>query len=218
MEINDIPAPGRLTRREEDLRKAFLASVHLIPGGEKIKSCIQCGTCTASCPVSYAMDITPREMIALFRAGDIDSIIRSRTIWICASCYACQTRCPSSIKVTDIAYTLKRMAMNRKVYNRSFPVYALSDSFIRIIKASGRLNEMRLMLRFTMRRGFWKGIPQIPLGIAMSRKRRLDLRSHRIKDLRGLNRIIEKAESLDMPLELAGRTYLKDAVGYKAIG
>lgn len=163
------------------------------------------------------MDIMPRELIALFRAGDIDSIIRSRTIWLCASCYACQTRCPASIKVTDIAYTLKRMAMNRGVYNKTFPVHALSDSFISLIKSSGRLNELHLMVRLTLRRGFWKGFGHIPLGLTMTRKGRLAVRSRKIKDVRGLRRIIQKAEKLDMPVEIAARSYIKEAVGYKAI-
>jgi heterodisulfide reductase subunit C len=86
--------PGQLGKKEQKLRSFFLQQVSNIPGGESIKKCIQCGCCTGSCPVSYMMDITPREVIALFRAGDIESILSSRTIWICASCYACTVRWP----------------------------------------------------------------------------------------------------------------------------
>src|SRR5512136_2786991 len=86
--------PGLMTRSEAELRQMFLKQVEVIPGGERIKRCIQCGTCTGSCPVSHAMDISPRQIIALFRAGEIETIMKSRSIWICASCYACTTRCP----------------------------------------------------------------------------------------------------------------------------
>ncbi|MCD4769494.1 MAG: 4Fe-4S dicluster domain-containing protein, partial [Bacteroidales bacterium] len=126
MKIKDIKSPGKLSKKEEDLRQSFFKQLEIIPDGEKVKSCIQCGTCTGSCPVAYAMDISPRELIALFRAGDIEAILNSKTIWICASCYSCQSRCPSLIKVTEIIYALKRLAMEKKIYPPNFPVYSLS--------------------------------------------------------------------------------------------
>jgi heterodisulfide reductase subunit C len=218
MRIEDIQIPGKLGAKEENLRKAFLNSVGLIPGGEKIKECIQCGTCTASCPLSYTMDVMPRELIALFRAGDLDSIIKSRSIWVCASCYACQTRCPAQIKITDIIYTLKRMAMNRKVYNKRFPVHSLSDSFIKTMKSFGRLNEPRLMFYFFLKRGFLTGLSSIPLGLKMLKKGRLDYKAKKIQDISGFRKILDKAQEMDMPLEIAAKSYIKDAVGYKALG
>jgi heterodisulfide reductase subunit C len=218
MRIDEIQIPGKLSKKEADLRTAFLNSVHLIPGGEKIKSCLQCGTCTGSCPLSYLMDITPRELIAMFRAGDINSIMKSRTIWVCTSCYSCQTRCPASIKVTDIIYSLKRMAMNRKVYPKKFPVHSLSDSFIKSMKSFGRLNEPRLMLYYFLKTGFWKAFSFIPLGLKMAGKGRLEYKPSKIKDLKGLEKIINKAQEIDMPLEIAAQSYIQGAVGYKAVG
>lgn len=218
MRIDEIQIPGTLSTKEADLRKAFLNSVHLIPGGDKINGCIQCGTCTGSCPLSYLMDITPRELIALFRAGAIDSIIKSRTIWVCASCYSCQSRCPASIKVTDIIYSLKRMAMNRKVYPKKFPVHSLSDSFIKSMKSFGRLNEPRLMLYYFIKTGIWKSFSFIPLGLKMAGKGRLEFKASKIKDISSFKKIIKKAQEMDMPLEIAAQSYIKGAVGYKAVG
>jgi heterodisulfide reductase subunit C len=59
------------------------------------------------------MDISPRQLIALFRAGELETIMKSRSIWLCASCYACTTRCPSGIKITDVIYALKRTVMEK---------------------------------------------------------------------------------------------------------
>ena len=78
--VKKIHIPGTLGKKEKKLRDSFLLQVNNIPGGESLKKCIQCGTCTGACPVSYMKDITPREVIALFRAGDIESILSSRTI------------------------------------------------------------------------------------------------------------------------------------------
>ena len=76
---NNNSLPGVMTKEEAELRQIFLDQVEDIPAGERIKRCIQCGTCTGSCPVSYAMDLSPREVIALFRAGEMERIMKSRT-------------------------------------------------------------------------------------------------------------------------------------------
>ena len=57
------------------VHKQFCEDVLNMPGGEKIKICQQCGTCTGSCPTSYLMDWGPREIIAAFRAGMIDRVV-----------------------------------------------------------------------------------------------------------------------------------------------
>jgi len=126
MEHATIQLPGLMTRTEADLRQIFLRQVETIPAGGRIKRCIQCGTCTGSCPVSYAMDISPRQLIALFRAGELETIMKSRSIWICASCYACTTRCPSGIKITDIIYALKRTVMEKGYESKAPQVQVLA--------------------------------------------------------------------------------------------
>ncbi len=118
MNTEEILLPGQLYQKEQELKQIFLANVQLIPEGERIKQCIQCGTCTGSCPVSYKMEITPRQIISYFRAGEISKILQSNSIWLCISCYSCQTRCPSLIKVTDIIYALKQTALTKNIYSK----------------------------------------------------------------------------------------------------
>ncbi|MEG8946467.1 4Fe-4S dicluster domain-containing protein [Rosettibacter firmus] len=217
MTVESEILPGVHPEKEVLLRNSFLYRTKVIPQGERIKLCIQCGTCTGSCPLSYAMDITPRKLIALFRAGDMESILRSKSIWICASCYTCQTRCPSLIKVTDILYALKRTAMEKKLFNKNIPTYALSYSFMKCIYKYGRLNEAQLILRFYLRTGLWKIINLIPLGIKLITKRRIKLTSEKIKAINDLRKIIKKAETFELPPEKEELAYIPEAVGYKAV-
>ena len=65
----EMEAPGVLPARESELRKAFLEQVDIVPGGERLRKCIQCGTCTASCPNADKMEHTPSQLIAMARAG-----------------------------------------------------------------------------------------------------------------------------------------------------
>jgi heterodisulfide reductase subunit C len=217
MKIEKIKIPGKMSLKEQDLRLSFLRQLEAVPNSEKIKSCIQCGTCTGSCPVSYAMDISPREVIALFRAGDMESLLHSKTIWVCASCYACQTRCPALIKVTDIIYALKRLAMEKNIYPPNFPVYSLSKSFVDIMNSYGRLHEPRLLVYYFMKTNPFKLFGFMPLGLRMAKRKRIGYFPSKIKDIKNFKNIIKKAEHYDMPRAAEDVQYLKNAVGYSAI-
>jgi heterodisulfide reductase subunit C len=182
-----------MSKKENELREAFLNQVDLIPGGEKVKQCIQCGTCTGSCPVSFSMDITPRKVIALFRAGEIESILRSNTIWLCASCYACTVRCPAGIKITDIMYAFKRLAMNRQMNPSHLPALALSSSFVTIVNRFGRNREVNLLLRYGFKTNPLKLISSIPMGWRLRVKGRIPLVSKKINGMKELSGMIKRA-------------------------
>ncbi|MGA9117584.1 MAG: 4Fe-4S dicluster domain-containing protein [Bacteroidota bacterium] len=210
--------PGVMSRKEADLRRIFLEQVEDIPGGEKIKRCIQCGTCTGSCPVSYAMDISPRELIALFRAGEMEHIMKSRTIWICASCYACTTRCPSGIRVTDTIYALKRTAMEKGLDSTAPQVQTLARLFTENLRRYGRLHEGTLIRKYYQRTGVHKLAGLLPLGRKMWKTKRIALRPHKIRDHAALSRIIAKAEEIEMRHETENLGYSPEYVGYRGLG
>ena len=210
--------PGALPASEQALRKKFLEEAELVPGGERISRCLQCGTCTGSCPVSYAMDISPRMVIALFRAGQIEEILRSRTIWICASCYMCTTRCPQDIKITDLLYALKRTAMDTGLYPDRLPIYLLSKNFVRVVNRFGRNHEMLLLLLYYLRRNPLALLRMLPLGIAMWRKGRISLFPTKIKGIQTIRQMLEASKALEFPRKKEEVPYAKDMVGYRAVG
>jgi heterodisulfide reductase subunit C len=219
---NGHRTPGALPQSERVLREAFLGQVDDIPGGEKLRKCIQCGTCTGSCPVSYAMDISPREVIARFRAGDIESLLRSRTIWTCASCYNCTVRCPAEIKITDLLYALKRMSMDQGIHPKRFPVYVFSESFVKMVTKYGRNWEVGMFERYKRRTtfpflGLFTTMRMLPVFLRLWRKGRVGLMPKRIRGIRDLRSIIKKAEQMERPVERIPKRTPTRAVGYEAI-
>lgn len=192
-----LPLPEPVQKREAELRTAFWEQVKGIPHGEKIKECIQCGTCTGACPVSYMMDITPRETVALFRAGRIEDILQSRTIWLCASCYMCRVRCPSGILVTDMLYALKRLAMDKKIYPSNFPVYAMSQAFIDNIYKYGRNFELGLGVKYLLKAAPVKLLSGAGFGLTMMLKGRMSARPKTIKKIHEVRAIIDRANQLE---------------------
>ena len=180
---------------EQAMDLAFLDEIYQLPGGEKIKDCIQCGTCSGSCPVSWAMEETPRQIFAMVRAGMRDKILESLTIWTCASCYQCMHRCPQKIKITDIMYMLKRMAIreNRK---RSKNAAIMSRAFVDIVNKKGRSHETSLMMRIAWGTKDWRFYKLAPVGIGLMTHKRLPIFGKEVRDIDGLRKIIAKANEL----------------------
>jgi len=210
--------PGVMSKTAAELRHIFLEQVQSIPAGERLKRCIQCGTCTGSCPVSYAMDISPRELIALFRSGDMATIMKSRTIWICASCYACTTRCPSGIKITDLMYALKRTAMEKQMKSAAPQVQRLANLFTQNLMKYGRLHEGTLIRKYYMRTNMLKFLDLIPLVRKMWKTKRVALFPKRIHAHESLSRIIRKAQEIDMKHLRELPEYSPEYVGYRGLG
>jgi heterodisulfide reductase subunit C len=217
MTHSTIPLPGIMTHSEAELRQVFLRQVEDIPAGERIKRCIQCGTCTGSCPVSYAMDIPPRQLIALFRAGEMEAIMKSRTIWICASCYACTTRCPSGIKITDIMYALKRTAMEKDQKSNSPQVQVLANLFVDNLRSYGRLHEGTLIRKYYTRTGITRLLGFVPLVMKMYQTKRLALFPKKIRAYQSLSRIVLKAQEIEMRKAPEPLPYSPEYVGYKGL-
>jgi len=180
---------------EATLDHDFLDEIYALPGGHEIKKCIQCGTCSGSCPTSYVMDHAPRKIFSLIRAGFRDEVLGSNTIWFCSSCYTCAVRCPKEIKITDVMYALKRLAVAEGKAKGQKGV-ALSSIFADLVNKYGRNHETELMTRYILKAepfGFAHFIPQ---GWKLFVNKRLPLMPHRIKNINQLRRILRKVDEL----------------------
>ena len=90
---------------EVSFSKSFLESLYHLPDGERIRNCIQCGTCAGICPFGPWLDFTPRKIIAALRMQELEDILDSESFWMCVSCYACSASCPQEIPLTDALMT-----------------------------------------------------------------------------------------------------------------
>lgn len=181
---------------EESMHLDFLEEIYSIPGGEKIKDCIQCGTCSGSCPTSYFMEYTPRKVFAMIRAGMRDEVLSCNTLWLCTSCYSCYVRCPQDIKITDIMYALKRIAIKDGKYPKGSDAQELSKMFTHIVNKYGRNHEMELIRRYFLKTKPFKLLQNIPIGLKLLTHGRLPLLPTKIRNISQLQKIIRKAKSL----------------------
>ena len=106
---------------------AFKDEVAAQPGGENLKRCFACGSCTLSCPVSEVEEsYSPRRIIHMILLGLKEEVLRSKAIWYCLSCYRCQVRCPQEVKYPEIMRVLRKLAVEQGYVQPGF-VQAVQD-------------------------------------------------------------------------------------------
>jgi heterodisulfide reductase subunit C len=167
------------------------------PNGERLVHCLQCGSCGGSCPSSADMEYTPRTLIAMINAGQRDAVLAASTMWACVSCYSCTSRCPQNIPITDIMYTLKRLAIAEHRYHGT-DAPALAKTFTSFVEKFGRSYEAGLATGYHLLKR-WKPIQLMkmgPMGIQIFTKGRMAILPTRIRQIDQLRAIIKKSEEL----------------------
>ena len=183
------------SRFESHLDPEFAEEISAIPGGDKLRECIQCGTCSAVCPLSAYMDYTPRRLIAMTRAGDRDDVLRSFSIWVCASCYACTVECPKQIPITEIMHGLRRMALQEGVYPKRFPTPVMTREFVAMVGKRGRSTESWLAMKMYLRTNPLELLKHAWLGQGLVRRGRMNFGREAIRDRAQLRKLLRAAET-----------------------
>jgi heterodisulfide reductase subunit C len=114
----------------------------------------------------------------LIRLNRAETVLSSRTIWVCAACYACAVRCPREIEITDLMASLRTLAVARGCAPRD---YAFDHAFLDLVRRDGRIFELELLLRYNLLHPL-DLVRQAPEGLAMFRHKKLALLPHRIDD------------------------------------
>ncbi len=180
--------------------EGFLAEISSLPGGERITQCIQCGSCTASCPTAPWMDHSPRQLFALIRCGMRDEVLSSNTPWTCSSCYTCYVRCPKEIKITDVMYALKRLSIKEgRAKPETKAARVMAEAFERLVKRDGHSSEPRLMQQIYMKAAlFGKAFRDMPIGMKLMRLGRMPLGRKRLSKngLKQMHQILEAVDKM----------------------
>lgn len=167
--------------------------------GESVSLCYQCKKCSCGCPVVYAMDYQPNQIIHMIKMGQKEELLTSTSIWLCAACETCTTRCPNDIDIAKIIDAMKMDAVKAGVKIGEKRVPHFHKSVLLSVKTTGRLYELGMIGLFMMRSGdIFKQLKagtlfgQAKLGLQMFKKGKLKLMPGFIKRRKEIRKMFKK--------------------------
>lgn len=163
---------------------------------DMVNACMQCGTCTGSCPNAPSMDFTPRQLWRMVLLGQKEMIFMSKTFALCSSCYYCTLRCPRGLALTEAMAALKQLAAreNLESFKQSARFYGC---FLESVRRHGRVHEMEMMnLYFIAMKNPLIPLKYAELGLKLMRKGKIPFQLPS-KGIGALDRIFRKVQELE---------------------
>lgn len=173
---------------DKEFNPKFLGEVEK-RSGQNISACYQCGKCTAGCPAGDFYDVQISRIMRAVQLGLKDEALGCRSLWLCLSCSTCTQRCPNEIDIARVVETLRGMAREEgKIQDR--PIEKFWQSFLDVVKRTGRSYELGVMAEFMLRSGRgWGNVDMAPTAL---RRRKLPMRPTMIKGREEVARILRR--------------------------
>ena len=86
-------------------------------GGEDLRICYQCGTCTGSCPWNLLSGLNVRKTIRMAQFG-LEGF-EGEELWKCVTCNTCVVRCPRQVAITDVFRSMRSLLVEMDQLPRS---------------------------------------------------------------------------------------------------
>ncbi|MGI9860223.1 4Fe-4S dicluster domain-containing protein [Moorella naiadis] len=156
---------------------------------QPVNRCYQCHKCTAGCPVTAAMDLMPHQVVRYVQLGLEEELLKSKTIWQCAACRTCISRCPNGIDIAAINDALKQRALAQGIQPALPGVAAFHQAFLASVKNKGRVHELGMMIAFKLKTGTY--FQDVPLGLKMFQRHKLRILPEGIKKRQPLQALLQ---------------------------
>jgi heterodisulfide reductase subunit C len=171
---------------------SFLKEVNEKVNGVPLQRCYHCRKCTAGCPMANVMEYNPNRIIKMIQNGLKDEVMNSSTIWLCASCETCISRCPNDVDIARMMDALREMSIEQGYAPKEKNIYRLHDSFLDNIWLNGRINEGLFMVEYKLRSGDL--FSDMAMGLGMFLKGKIHPVSPRTKDLAAVRKIFRETK------------------------
>jgi len=163
--------------------------------GQSVLRCYQCGKCSAGCPVAYAMDFSPRQVMRAVQLGLKSELLHSRAIWLCVSCETCSVRCPREIDVAKVFETLRIIALREDIKPAENDIKLFHRLFLEVVEKRGRVYELELAARYNL-----QGLhpfANMSLLPGMFSRGKISVLPPRVKDSGEIKRIFAKVKEIE---------------------
>jgi heterodisulfide reductase subunit C2 len=119
--------------------------------GQQIPACYQCGECTAGCPVAYAADVMPNQVIRCVQLGQEKNALENSMIWLCVGCETCATRCPKGVELSKVMDALRETASKQGIACKEPAIKTFHETFLRSVERGGRTHEISMLGEYKLR-------------------------------------------------------------------
>jgi heterodisulfide reductase subunit C len=167
---NDCISPEKGNKKFLEKMKTMKVNPH---------SCYQCGRCSSGCPVSEFFDLSVMEVVRLASYGAEERLLTSKTIWLCAACETCASRCPNDIEIAALMDILRELALRKGIQPAEERIPVFHECFLGSIKHWGRAYEIGMIGAYKVKSRDFLG--DMKLGLDMFMKGKLSLLPHSIK-------------------------------------
>lgn len=83
--------------------------------------CMKCGKCSGTCPAYDEMEYHPHQFVYMVETGDIEPLLKSKSIYRCLTCFACVDRCPRGVEPAKIIEAVRLPAIREQDKNHLTP-------------------------------------------------------------------------------------------------
>ena len=91
-----------------------LKSQILDVSGVNTKKCMVCGKCSGTCPNYGSMEYHPHQFVQMVEKGEIEPLLKSKSIYACLSCFACLERCPRQVEPVKIIDAVRQLVEGQR--------------------------------------------------------------------------------------------------------
>ncbi|MFC1515691.1 4Fe-4S dicluster domain-containing protein [Thermodesulfobacteriota bacterium] len=187
--VEQLRSGDKLT--EMDLRSPFKSEISEA-SEQHMADCYQCGKCSAGCPMVDYMDLMPNAVMRNVQMGLRERVLGCKTIWMCASCETCTTRCPQEIDIARIMDTLREISLRSNMASPEMrDITCFHELFLGSVRKNGRLDEARIVMNYKI----WRPrhlFEDMVTGLQMVLKGKMPFLPHKIKRRSEVEQIFKK--------------------------
>ena len=85
--------------------------------GVNVLKCMRCGKCSGTCPSYDEMEYHPHQFVYMVEKGDIETLMNSKSIYKCLTCFACVDRCPRNVEPAKVVEAVRLAAIPQQGNN-----------------------------------------------------------------------------------------------------
>ena len=157
-----------------------------------VLQCYQCGKCSAGCPVRSFMADSPNQVVRYVQLGFDEKALNSSTIWLCASCLTCSTRCPQNFDLAKFMDGMREIALKNGIKPSEKDTLEFHKAFLNQIENHGRAYELGLVRDYKLKT--LNLMQDVEVAPEMLMKGKLNIFPHNVKDKKSVKKIFAKSK------------------------